>query len=182
MKNPGEVRARTCGTKSPSWSEALRFIDSSKFPSTKKWWILGTGLMHFAEPAIWPSSIRTEDPTCANHVDMLTLRSVFPSNVHINILRGLPCQLEKAAPKIHQWTIYFCRWGFGWVDKAQCFRSARRFGATGSSLDFSRVFHDMALLGLCLETFFQCTILSYPGQPPPLTKWYIQTRLCCICA
>ena len=44
------------------------------------------------------------------------------------------------APKIHQWTIYFCRWGFGWVDKAQCFRSAWRFGAVGSSPDFSRVF------------------------------------------
>ena len=29
-KTPGEVRARTCGTKSPSRSEALRFIDSSK--------------------------------------------------------------------------------------------------------------------------------------------------------
>ena len=26
------------------------------------------------------------------------------------------------------------------VDKAQCFRSARRFGAVGSSPDFSRVF------------------------------------------
>ena len=51
-------------------------------------------LMHFAEPAIWPSSIRTEDPTCANHVDVLTVWSVFPSNVHINILRGLPCRLE----------------------------------------------------------------------------------------
>ena len=32
-KIPGEVRARTCGTKSPSRSEALRFIDSSKSPS-----------------------------------------------------------------------------------------------------------------------------------------------------
>ena len=30
-------------------------------------------LMHFAEPAIWPSSIRTENPTCANHVDVLTV-------------------------------------------------------------------------------------------------------------
>ena len=29
VKNPGEVRARTCGTKSPSRSEALRFIDST---------------------------------------------------------------------------------------------------------------------------------------------------------
>ena len=51
-------------------------------------------LMRFAEPAIWPSSIRTEHPTCENHVDMFTVRSVFPSNVHINILRGLPCRLE----------------------------------------------------------------------------------------
>ena len=33
MKNPGEVRARTCGTKSPSWSEALRIIDSAKSQS-----------------------------------------------------------------------------------------------------------------------------------------------------
>ena len=56
--------------------------------------------------------------------------------------------------------------GFGWVDKAQFFQSARRFRATGSSPDFSRVFRDMALPGLCLETFFQCTKLSYPGQPP----------------
>ena len=29
MKNPGKVRARTYGTKSPSRSEALRFIDSA---------------------------------------------------------------------------------------------------------------------------------------------------------
>ena len=48
----------------------------------------------------------------------------------------------------------------------QCF-PARRFGAAGSSPDFSGGFHGMALLGLCLETFFPCTILSYPGQPPP---------------
>ena len=34
MKNPGKVRARTYGTKSPSRSEALRFIDSAKSPST----------------------------------------------------------------------------------------------------------------------------------------------------
>ena len=65
-----------------------------------------------------------------------------------------PVSIGKPAPKIHQWTIYFCRWGFGWVDKAQCFRSARRFGAAGSSPDFSRGFSDMALLGLCLEPSF----------------------------
>ena len=32
VKNPGKVRARTNGTKSPSRSEALRFIDSAKSP------------------------------------------------------------------------------------------------------------------------------------------------------
>ena len=33
-ENPGKVRARTYGTKSPGRSEALRFIDSAKSPST----------------------------------------------------------------------------------------------------------------------------------------------------
>ena len=46
-------------------------------------------LMHLEEPAIWPSSIRTEDPTCANHEDVLTVGSVLPSNVHINIVSEL---------------------------------------------------------------------------------------------
>ena len=358
-KTPGEFRARTCGTKSPSRSEAMRFIDSSKSPSTKIdgslvnfrrrlsnrhgrprrmliWTfevasdrlgdlvpqvrartspgvfrdmaLLGLclelsfnvlycrtqanlpTLMHFAEPAIWPSSIRTEDPTCANHVDVLTVWSVFPSNVHINILRGLPCRLEslrlkftnepsifvdgdldesikriasdrlgnlvpqvrarefsrgfsrhgaprplswtffqctllsypdqpsyshafrwasdlakfyqdwgpdlcesrwrahsligvsfecpyqhppwspvsigKPAPKIHQWTIYFCRWGFGWVDKAHCFRSARRFGAAGSSPDFSRGFSRHGAPRPLSWTFFQRAPLLWNGLSP----------------
>ena len=73
--------------------------------------------------------------------------------------------IGKPAPKIHQWTIYFCRWGFGWVDKAQCFRSARRFGAAGSSPDFSRGFSRHGAPRPLSWTFFQCTLLSYPGQP-----------------
>ena len=76
-----------------------------------------------------------------------------------------PVSIGKPAPKIHQWTIYFCRWGFGWVDKAQCFRSARRFGAAGSSPDFSRVFSWHGASRPLSWTFFQCTLLSYPGQP-----------------
>ena len=32
------------------------------------------------------------------------------------------------------------RWGFGWVDKAQYFQSARRIGAVGLSSDFCRAF------------------------------------------
>ena len=82
-----------------------------------------------------------------------------------------PVSIGKPAPKIHQWTIYFCRWGFGWVDKAQCFRSARRFGAAGSSPDFSRVFHDMALLGLCLELSFNILYCRTQANPPTL-EWY----------
>ena len=58
-------------------------------------------------------------------------------------------------------------WGFGWVDKPQCFRLARQFGAVGSSPDFSRVFHGMALLGLCLETLFRIKINKQKGQ----TTW-----------
>ena len=75
-----------------------------------------------------------------------------------------PVSIGRPAPKIHQWTIYFCRWGFGWVEKAQCFRSARRFGAAGLSPDFSRVFHGMALLGLCLETFFKKKKKNHRGD------------------
>ena len=147
MKNPGKVRAWTYGTKSPSRSGALCFIDSAKFPSTKidgslvnfrpglsnrlgrprriidnglskelwsdcehvhvirtsrvlspdgAWpdrWLSGMIEM-IAEPAIRPSSIRTEDPTCANHVDVLTVRSVFLRMSIVNILRGIPCRLE----------------------------------------------------------------------------------------
>ena len=55
--------------------------------------------------------------------------------------------------------------GFGWVDKAQCFRSARRFGDTGSSPDFSRGFSRHGAPRPLSWTFFQCTQLSYPGQP-----------------
>ena len=66
-----------------------------------------------------------------------------------------PVSIGKPAPKIHQWTIYFCRWGFGWVDKAQCFRSARRFSAAGSSPDFSRGFSRHGAPRPLSWTFFQ---------------------------
>ena len=71
---------------------------------------------------------------CANPSDRCS------SNVHCQHPPWSPVSIGKPGPKIHQWTIYFCRWGFGWVDKAQCFRSARRFGAVGSSPDFSGFF------------------------------------------
>ena len=69
----------------------------------------------------------------------------------------------------------FCRRGFGWVDKAQCFRSARRFGAAGSSSDFSRGFSRHGASWPLSWTFFQCTLLSYPGQP---SYSHVQYLLC----
>ena len=83
-------------------------------------------------------------------VDRCFLRmSISTSSVVSRVSIGKP------APKIHQWTIYFCRWGFGWVDKAQCFQSARRFGAAGSSPDFSRGFSRHGAPRPLSWTFFQ---------------------------
>ena len=91
--------------------------------------------------------------------------SLIGVSFHINILRGLPCRLESLRLKFTNEPSIFCRRGFGWVDKAQCFRSARRFGATGSSPDFSRGFSRHGAPRPLSWTFFQCTLLSYPGQP-----------------
>ena len=108
-------------------------------------------LMHFAEPAIWPSSIRTEDPTCANHVDVLTVWSVFPSNVHINILRGLPCRLESLRLKFTNEPSIFVD---GDLDESIKRSASDRLGDLVPQVRARTspgVFRDMALLGLCLE-------------------------------
>ena len=111
----------------------------------------------------------------------MTVRLAFPSNVHINILRGLPCRLESLRLKITSEPPIFVDGDLAESIK----RSAsvtRWFGAAGLSPDFSTVFHSTVLLGLCLETFFPCTgtILSYPGQPPPPQNfnfgWDVTTR------
>ena len=71
--------------------------------------------------------------------------------------KEIPCRLESLRLKFtNEPSIFFCRWGFGWVDKAQCFRSARRFGAAGSSPDFSRGFsrHGAPRPLICLELSF----------------------------
>ena len=198
-KTPGEVRARTCGTKSPSRLEALRTalyrliqIESIKRSASDR---LGDlvpqvrartspgvfrdmalqglclelsfsvlycctqanlpTLMHFAEPAIWPSSIRTEDPTCANHVDVLTVWSVFPSNVHINILRGLPCRLESLRLKFTNEPSIFVD---GDLDESIKRSASDRLGDLVPQVRARTspgVFRDMALQGLCLELSFR---------------------------
>ena len=137
--------------------EALRFIDSAKSPTTK----IDGSLVNFGRG--------------------LSNRHGRPRRM-LNCWYGHLKETSIDAPKIHQWTIYFCRWGYGWVGKAQCFWSAGRFAAAGSSLDVSRVFYGMALLGLCLETFFQCIILPYPVHPPPpLMKRSSVTRCRSLC-
>ena len=122
------------------------------------------------------SSIRTEDPTCANHADVLTVWSVFPSNVHINILRGLPCRLESLRLIFTNEPSIFVD---GDLDESiKCSASDR----LGDLLPQVRartspgVFHDMhmALLGLCLELSFN--VLSYRTQanPPTLIASVVQ--------
>ena len=167
-KTPGEVRARTCGTKSPSRSEALRFIDSSKSPSTK----IDGSLVKFRRRLsnrhgrprrmlIWTFEGNT-NPT----VSTSTWFAQVGSSVLIElgqIAGSAKCMRVGGLACVRRY--YFCKWGFGWVDKAQCFRSARRFGAAGSSPDFSRGFSRHGAPRPLSWTFFQCTLLSYPGQP-----------------
>ena len=122
-------------------------------------------LMHFAESAIWPSSIRTEDPTCANHVDVLTVWSVFPSNVHINILRGLPCRLESLRLKfINEPSIFVD----GDLDESIKRSASDRLGDLVPQVRARTspgVFRDMALLGLCLELSFKKVKFHGAGCP-----------------
>ena len=62
----------------------------------------------------------------------------------MNLLRGLECPVSivKPAGKIHQWTIYFGRWGFGRFE-VECSRSARRFCSVGLSPGISRGVHSI---------------------------------------
>ena len=71
-----------------------------------------------------------------------------------------PVSIGKPAPKIHQWTIYFCRWGFGWVIEAQCCRSAKRFDAAGSSPNFPRFSRHGASRPLSSITFPDTIFIS----------------------
>ena len=119
--------------------------------------------IQFAEPAIWPSSIKTKDPICTNHVDVLTARSVF---LRISVLHHpwCPVSIGKPARKIHHWTNFFVdgdlaelikRRASDWLGDLVPYVQAR--ASPG-------VVHRMVLLGLCLEISFY-VLLSYPGQP-----------------
>ena len=86
-----------------------------------------------------------------------------------------PVSIGMPAPKIHQLTSPLCANEpsiFVDGDLAESIKrsASDRLGdwchrfEPGLLQGFSR--HG-ASIGLCLETFVQCTILSYPGQPPP---------------
>ena len=98
---------------------------------------------------------------------MESLRLTF-TNVHISILHGLPCRMESLRPTFTNEPSIFVDGDLAESIKRSASDRLGNFGAAGSRPDFSRVCHAMEFLGLCVETFFPRTILSYPGQPPPL--------------
>ena len=82
---------------------------------------------------------------------------------------------SKLSPKIQWWTICFCRWGFGWVDKGQWSWPAGRIGdirvwARVRVRAFPGSFHTNGLLDLFLSP--SCCTLTSPRIPrsPVLTK------------
>ena len=149
--------------------ESSRQRPRSAMSRKTPWRSPGSNLMHFAEPAIWPSSIRTEDPTCANHVDVLTVWSVFPSNVHINILRGLPCRLESLRLKFTNEPSIFVD---GDLDESIKRNASDRLGDLVPQVRARTspgVFRDMALLGLCLELSFSVLNCRTQANLPTLS-------------
>ena len=125
--------------------------------------------IHFVEPATWPSSTRIEDPTCAIHVGVLTIRSAF-----LCISTSKSCIVSHvnwvACAKNSPTNIYFCRWAFGWDGESQCFRLARWISTV--CLDPLVIeCYDIWLLGICLENFFPCTrLLSWENSPFPFFR------------
>ena len=104
-EKPWKVRARTYGTKSPSRSEALRFIDSAKSPSTK----IDGSLVNFRrrlsnrhgrplQSFRWASVQAKLHPDWGPDLCESRRRAHSPIGVLrmsiVNILRGLPCRLE----------------------------------------------------------------------------------------
>ena len=80
--------------------------------------------------------------------------SVFPSNVHINILRGLPCRLESLRLKFTNEPSIFVD---GDLDESIKRNASDRLGDLVPQVRARTspgVFLDMALLGLCLELSF----------------------------
>ena len=163
-KTPGEVRARTCGTKSPSRSEALRFIDSSKSLSTK----IASDLAKFYQD--WGPDL------CESHWRAHSLIGVSFECPYQHPPWS-PVSNGKPAPKIHQWTIYY--FVDGELDESIKRSASDRLGdlVTQVRARTSRgVFRDMALLGLCLELSFSVLYCRTQANLPTLKKRFYWTR------
>ena len=92
-----------------------------------------------------------------------------PSNVHINILRGLPCRLESLRLKFTNESSIFVD---GDLDESIKRSASDRLGDLVPQVRARTspgVFRDMALLGLCLElsfsVFISLVLLKTPLLP-----------------
>ena len=187
-KTPGEVRARTCGTKSPSRSEALRFIDSSKSPSTK----IDGSLVNFRRRKKTRETtedvdmdIRRKHRSDCEHVNVIrTSRVLSPdrtwpdrwlSEMHESRKVGLgttaACRLESLRLKFTNEPSIFVD---GDLDESIKRSASDRLGNLVPQVRARTspgVFRDMALLGLCLELSFN--VLKKAAEERKWTKTFL---------
>ena len=93
---------------------------------------------------------------------------MFPSNVHINILRGLPCRLESLRLKFTNEPSIFVD---GDLDESIRRSASDRLGDLVPQVRARTspgVFRDMALLGLCLELSFNVLYCRTQANLPTL--------------
>ena len=90
---------------------------------------------------------------------------MLPSNVHINILRGLPCRLESLRLKFTNEPSIFVD---GDLDESIKRSASDRLGDLVPQVRARTspgVFRDMALLGLCLELSYSVeSLVSVGGE------------------
>ena len=98
---------------------------------------------------------------------------MFPSNVHINILRGLPCRLESLRLKFTNEPSIFVD---GDLDESIKRSASDRVGDLVPQVRARTspgVFRDMALLGLCLELSFNVLYCRTQANLPTLMKFTV---------
>ena len=101
---------------------------------------------------------------------------MFPSNVHINILRGLPCRLESLRLKFTNEPSIFVD---GDLDESIKRSASDRLGDLVPQVRARTspgVFRDMALLGLCLELSFIAECIDASLPPPFLFHYHLVRR------
>ena len=95
---------------------------------------------------------------------------MFPSNVHINIHRGLPCRLESLRLKFTNEPSIFVD---GDLDESIKPNASDRLGDLVPQVRARTspgVFRDMALLGLCLELSFSLAVFIAGNMSPHKTE------------